>query len=39
MNLFMARNLLKKLSEAGFQNSTYKELTFGVATIYKAFKL
>ena len=33
------KKFIEKLSEAGFQNSTYKELTFGVATIYKAFKL
>lgn len=33
------KKFIEKLNEAGFQNSTYKELTFGVATIYKAFKL
>lgn len=32
------KKFIEKLGEAGFQNSTYKELTFGVATIYKAIK-
>lgn len=33
------KKFIEELKEAGFQNSNYKELTFGIATIYKAFKL
>lgn len=32
------KKFIEKLNDAGFNNSTYKELTFGVATIYKTFK-
>ncbi|HBN06213.1 MAG TPA: bifunctional demethylmenaquinone methyltransferase/2-methoxy-6-polyprenyl-1,4-benzoquinol methylase, partial [Bacteroidales bacterium] len=35
---FYGKKFIEKLNEAGFKNSAYKELTFGVATIYKAIK-
>lgn len=33
------KNFIEKLKGVGFQKTSYKELTFGVVTIYKGFKI